>query len=614
MDSDFKINKKDMKKSNRKTDNKINFMNLIKNDFLQYNNLMLYYDNRNNLNDNLFLKKIIDELMLLISKDYGKILLPFLTPPCHELLESYINSNLDEEENIKSIDDFKYINIFEELKKNIFISKENVSVIYSYFGDLYYDAKEIEQDDKRLLKFLKVKELWKIFYTLPNPNEIYCKSNFSFIGGNLIFKLKEEVDLKDTSINIKINFGINDKSKEIYSHKIFSLKINDKPINFNEYLKKIKTINNLKTIQFKVYKKFVEFSYDIPGKKKAKLEKISIDPIKMLETLTILEGYYGLVNSVEIAFDGVSNNEKFYYLYYPIPITKKKLCCIKNSKDNIIDLTRIPDKHILKFYDDNLIRVNYINYNEKNFNIIEYFGGITQLLPFVSLINNLFHNNKIKLINSQNKNDVLQSFISDILCSFINIILYYPEYNLNIKRYKLFFFCILTELDSFLLSKNEKLKNEILKFNDIIKDIEFLAIFGENDKCEHIMKLINEEKILFNNNDYFFGQLYTKLMKELFIFNQNWSKKDLFFNINKKDNKIAIKYKQLNYYTKSFQQPFIYPILENDKYYPKFNNFNIDKLFKNQNQKILNYDFSLNDNNIIQKTSKNIYLKIKAII
>ena len=88
-------------------------------------------------------------------------------------------------------------------------------------------------------------------------------------------------------------------------------------------------------------------------------------------------------------------------------------------------------------------------------------------------------------------------------------------------------------------------------------------------------------------------QFYTKLMKELFIYNQNWSRKDLFFNKNEEDtNKISIKYKQLNYYTKSFQEPFIYPVLEIEKYYPVFLDFNLAQLYKDPNKKILNSWFS----------------------
>ena len=39
---------------------------------------------------------------------------------------------------------------------------------------------------------------------------------------------------------------------------------------------------------------------------------------------------------------------------------------------------------------------------------------------------------------------------------------------------------------------------------------------SKKDKSEIILNIIKEEKIKFHNNDYFFNQFNTKLMKELF--------------------------------------------------------------------------------------------------
>ena len=53
-------------------------------------------------------------------------------------------------------------------------------------------------------------------------------------------------------------------------------------------------------------------------------------------------------------------------------------------------------------------------------------------------------------------------------------------------------------------------------------------------------------------------QLYKHIMKELFIYNRLWSRKNLFF---KNESKYKLKYKQLSYYTQNYQQPLLYPIL-----------------------------------------------------
>ena len=88
-------------------------------------------------------------------------------------------------------------------------------------------------------------------------------------------------------------------------------------------------------------------------------------------------------------------------------------------------------------------------------------------------------------------------------------------------------------------------------------------------------------------------------MKKLFVFNNFWSKKNIFFRKeNKNNNNIKlkeIKYKQINYYTKNFQLPYIYPILEISKYYPQFSNLKEGIFLGNEND-ILEYSFELIEN------------------
>ena len=589
----------------------------LKNNKTKFETLLNYYKNKIILNDQKILPQLIEELNLLIESDYGKILLPFLSPPCHELLEAYIESDLDEEESIKSIEDFKYIQIFEKLKKNIFISKENASVIYSYFGSLFYDAKEIEQNDKRLLKFLKVKELWKIFYKLQDKTEKMNKSTINFIGGKLIFESLEKCDLKYYNIIIKINFFSNNNLDNDLE-KINFIKINNKNINITNSLKKINNINDLSFIEFQIVMNKIDIFYKI----KEQIQKFEVKfTDHQIKTITLLENYYGQVQLITIFIKNKSFVDKSkFYLHYPISTGDQNiLCCIqKNNYDtngenekktnNIFDLTSEKVPYELIIENNKLIKVNFINYNEENYNIIENFGGIVQFLPFMSLIKNLYNNDKIKVISSINKNDILSDFVSEILSTFINIIFHYDEYEINISKNNLFFFTIISELDPLLLSKNDII---IKSMNNIDKDAQsknFLIIeyFLKSLKNENDKSLLDKlfqlnEKIdenFFTHYKCFFRQLYTKLMKELFIYNRNWS---IFNKINDNDSKITVKYKQLSYYTKSFQQPFIYPILEMDKYYPPFTNFNKEELFKVSNKKILNYDFSLSEDNKIIK-------------
>ena len=643
-------NKEKIKKQNKEhyyieIEEKNNLFQIAKIKLYDYDTLLKYYSNKNILKDREYLEKIIKELNLLVEEDFGNMLLPFLSPPCHDLLNEYINSDLDEEESIKSLEDFKYIKIFEKLKNNIFISKENVSLIYSYFGSLYYDAKEIEQNDKRLSKFLKVKELWKIFYTLPKVEEIKYKSNFSIIGGNLILKLKEEYEFSKLAIYIKINFL---SYNYLYTklENIIFIKINDKIININ--LKDFNYIKDISFVEFRIYQTQIEILYN---DKKNNIP-INNNNIEKIKEVTFFKNFYGQISSIELSIIRKSMGTKSKNcIFYPIPNSEENILYgipknikldmdlknnlekinsknnenkeskeFKENKDlkdeseylkelNIIDLTMDEEPYELKIDNIKLIKSNYINYNEENYNIIEYFGGITQILPFMRLINNLYENKNIELINNQNKNDLLISFVNDILWTFINIIFHYNEYSINVYKYCLFFFSIIVELDRNLFSKNDIIIEKIYSLNqDIItKHTDLISCFfkilkmDENENINNFFIDILDNNIIFiiNNYEYFFNQLYKKLMKELFVFNGNWSKKELFYNIYKDENTISIKYKQINYYTKNFQQPFIYPILEMDKYYPNFTHFEKKNLFKNPNEKYLNYNFCLSDNNII---------------
>ena len=115
-------------------------------------------------------------------------------------------------------------------------------------------------------------------------------------------------------------------------------------------------------------------------------------------------------------------------------------------------------------------------------------------------------------------------------------------------------------------------------------------------------------------------------MKELFIYNGYWSKREYFFkekakneenggderinenkinvNNNDDDNDSKLKYKQLSYYTRNYQQPILYPILQYDKYIPdieiertgvKADDPQSSNIYKHSIDKIVKYNFSLSD-------------------
>ena len=169
-----------------------------KNKIVEQNNkeniLKEFIDNNNIIKNEEKLKFFIEELIKQLN-DGNNILIPFLDI-CPKLIKSYINSKLDEEEEltVKSYTDsnsgeekeLNYLKIFKLLKINSFISREYLFPIYEYFSDIFYEMNTIEETDIRLKKFNKVFELWKIFYDF-NINQKQLKefnsSSFCFMGG-----------------------------------------------------------------------------------------------------------------------------------------------------------------------------------------------------------------------------------------------------------------------------------------------------------------------------------------------------------------------------------------------------------------------------------------------
>ena len=195
---------------------------------------------------------------------------------------------------------------------------------------------------------------------------------------------------------------------------------------------------------------------------------------------------------------------------------------------------------------------------------------------------------------------------------------------LNIQKYDLFTFVIILQLplkiilrgsdkESFnflkkLKPKSEKIYNEL----DDDYDLFFNSLFNGDEKnfysdmvvdikkvSEKIIRDFETENPLLLECSY--QQLYRQIMKELFIYNRFWSIKEFFFsddynnNENKNEyfTKLKLKYKQLTYYTKSLEQPILYPVLEINEYIPNFANYDKNKLFRHNFEDTVNYDFNL---------------------
>ena len=150
------------------------------------------------------------------------------------------------------------------------------------------------------------------------------------------------------------------------------------------------------------------------------------------------------------------------------------------------------------------------------------------------------------------------------------------------------------------------------KFN--IKEFQFLIVVFEFLKKENF---IPESQLVLNEIIDYHGQ-YHHLMKELFVFNRMWSNRNIFFKKSLEEiQNNNLKYKNINYYTRNFQRPIIYPILDYKHRYPKFSKFNITKdFYQLEKEDPDDYDFDLVSHELddyIIEFNKKILEKIKTI-
>ena len=157
------------------------------------------------------------------------------------------------------------------------------------------------------------------------------------------------------------------------------------------------------------------------------------------------------------------------------------------------------------------------------------------------------------------------------------------SYNIN-NSYIIRMMELLSENKITIKKSDEELNSIIETFYNYHADAgqleDWLGIKGE--------KLISSRDLLINELIDYHGE-YHKLMKELFLFNRLWSKDKIFNNeFDKKHS--GVKYKNINYYTRNFQRPIIYPILDYKYRYPLFSQYKMKDDFYRNNHKEKNKD------------------------
>ena len=242
-------------------------------------------------------------------------------------------------------------------------------------------------------------------------------------------------------------------------------------------------------------------------------------------------------------------------------IDDKNLCEDENSNKNKHKSLLKPFISLIEYLclgkEENIINI-FKNYNNKFGNDIFYLNIITQLID--TIINMNIARGRSNLIPFKNNN------LNQIKNIFVNIFNNIPS-NLLKKIFEK-------------IINNSNLRDDYSRFKEIIPNIK------ENE-------FNNKSRILIDEIIDYHGH-YHKLIKEQFIFNRLWSNQKLFYNdtLDKKK-KSNLKYKNINYYTRNFQRPIIYPQLDYKYRYPSFSKFQIENgIFREENKED-DYNFNL---------------------
>ena len=218
-----------------------------------------------------------------------------------------------------------------------------------------------------------------------------------------------------------------------------------------------------------------------------------------------------------------------------------------------------------------------------------------------NIINNFYseekENTSEKIIEDKtfiNDNNYYFQFIIYMITSFLNIKVIIKLNEIEFDKNS-FYDKFLNFFEDY-FRKKEKINitddyaQMIINFKFYPKEISFLQQlfpFLSKKNFDSENELIMEELIDYHGR-------YHHLMKELFFFNKLWSNQKLFFNTSyEKIKKSKLKYKNINYYTRNFQRPIIYPVLDYKYRYPEFSNFKINKEFYSLEEDNDDYNFDL---------------------
>ena len=260
----------------------------------------------------------------------------------------------------------------------------------------------------------------------------------------------------------------------------------------------------------------------------------------------------------------------------------------------------------------------YKDLDNNNDEIIEKQNAIKMLYIVMSNFYNEKNNNNLEnLIRKKtfkNDNDYYFKFIIYILTTSLNIKSLLKENKIDFNK-ESFYEKFIKLVENYIKNKEkmnitDDLVQLIINYKLFPEEFDFinqLFPFLTKENFNSSSELIMDELIDYNGE-------YHHLMKELFIFNKLWSNQKLFFkNTLNEIKESKLKYKNINYYTRNFQRPILYPILDYKYRYPKFSDYTINNDFYLLKEDSDDYCFDLDCpelDKFIEEYNKDIFKKI----
>ena len=392
---------------------------------------------------------------------------------------------------------------------------------------------------------------------------------------------------------------------------------------------------NFKKIIVSLIGSLAEISHSLNELFKYKL--ISLDKISFLFNDEIFSSLYIIILISPFPF----NVKKMYRKIVGI---NKNLDNLIISLDSVFDIEKSSIKNLNWYFTILVIYIEFIFIYFNSFkkvpyrliNLIIFFlpknnnteKNITKKEEAIKILTNIMHN----FYNKENKDKSEQimedkNFLNDNNYYF-KLIIYMITTFLNIK--------LILKINKIELNKGSYYEQFLTFFKDYFKKKDKINITDDYAQMIINFKYYPEEILFLQELFPFLGKenfnsenelimdelidyhgIYHHLMKELFIFNRLWSKQKLYFNPTlEKIQKSKLKYKNINYYTRNFQRPIIYPVLDYKHRYPEFSNFKISQDFYNLEEDSDEYNFDLdcpeldkfleeNDKEIFEKIEKN---------